>query len=283
MSVPRLSVMLFPFHAQMAKGDLLPVDLVENLHKAGVRALEPMILWGESNPQRWEELRGSAADLGVGWSCLDIGVDFTSGGESERRAGLDVVARGVELCRELECPTALVVGSRPVEGLPNSEARKILSEWLAKAAAAAEGSGVTLNIEDFGVYPDFTASAGHVMDVVQGTGRSDVKVTFDNGNFLFADEQPTDCYRLVKERLIHVHIKDFAVGAPEGTGGLKSRAGTRYVGCRIGSGVAQVRECLSVLKADGYSGWLSLEVGMAPPLEDALIGAKVVTEAWQEV
>ncbi len=141
---------------------------------------------------------------------------------------------------------------------------------------------MTLTIEDFGVYPHFTCSAAHVLEVVRLSGRADFKVTYDNGNFLFADEKPTECLQAVKDHFAYVHIKDFALGDPDGEGGLKSLAGKRYIGCHIGEGVAEVAQCLTMLKQGGYDGWASLEVGMSPPLDEAIRSAAYVNRAWDK-
>jgi len=41
-----------------------------------------------------------------------------------------------------------------------------------------------------------------------------------------------------------------------------------------------VAAILQLLKADGYDGWLSLEVG-GDPLPEALHGARFVREVWE--
>jgi len=50
----------------------------------------------------------------------------------------------------------------------------------------------------------------------------------------------------------------------------------------IGDGAGEVAECLKLLKADGYDGWISLEVGGGDPVAEAIHGAKFVTKAWEE-
>ena len=112
--------------------------------------------------------------------------------------------------------------------MSNEEGRKIYSEGLAKSFDMTKGSGVTLTIEDFGVYPYFACSSAHCIEVLDGAKRPALKLTFE-----------------------------------------------------IGAGVTQVKECLALIKASKYSGWISLEVGTRPPLDSAIQGAKYVTEAWK--
>ena len=49
----------------------------------------------------------------------------------------------------------------------------------------------------------------------------------------------------------------------------------------ISAGVAQVRECLGLLRSSGYAGWLSIEVGIGPPLAEAVHAAGALAEMWR--
>lgn len=279
----KLSVMLFPFHKDLSDKVLEPKNLVQEFRAVGITAIEPMMSWLDADPIRWTELRKAADDLGMKYSCFDVGVNFVGESAADRQKAQDIVARGVQICVDLKCPVALLPGTKPAANMSNEEGRKIYAEELAKAAERAKGSGVTLTIEDFGVYPFFACSIEHVLEVLDGTKRDDVKLTFDNGNFLLADESPAACFKRCADRIVHVHIKDFALQPADATMGIKSREGKRYIGCEIGTGMAEVKECLALIKASKYDGWLSLEVGTRPPLDAAIRGAKYVREVWERL
>jgi len=279
----KMSVMLFPFHKELSDGKLSARTLMAEMKAVGVTALEPMLSWVDTAPQKWAELRQAAADAGIRYACFDVGVNFVGESEADRVKALDIVKRGVALCQEIGCPIALLPGSKPAKNMSDDEGRKIYSDGLAKSVDLTRGSGVTLTIEDFGVYPTFACSAKHCLEVLDGAQRPELKFTFDNGNFLLADDQPTECFRLTASRVAHVHIKDFALKSPEENVGIKSRAGKRYVGCAIGAGAAEVRDCLALIKRSGYNGWLSIEVSISPPVQAAIQGAKFIAEAWKNV
>lgn len=278
-----LSVMLFPFHSRLSDGTLSATHVIEEFQAQGVKAIEPMMSWVEAEPEKWSEFDRAARDAGMVYSCYDVGVNFVGESEADRVQAQDTVVRGVDFCREkLNCPIVLLPGTKAASGMSDEDGRQIYGEGLAKAAERTQGSGVTLTIEDFGVYPTFAASAKHCLEVLEASNCPAIKFTFDNGNFLLADDLPTDAYALTKDRTAHVHIKDFALRDPDDKPGLTSPGGTQYKGCLIGDGKAQVTECVALLKADQYDGWVSLEVGGGgDPLDEAIHGAKVVTEAWQ--
>jgi len=275
----KLSAMLFPFHNDLKEGSLSALDLVERLYAVGVRGLEPMLRYTQDDPRIWDELQTAAADFGMSYSCVDAGANLIGESDSERAEALDTVARGVEMCAELDCPLLLVPGSRPAPGMSNEEGRKIYSEMLAKAARATADSGVTLNIEDFGMSPEFACHSSHVLEVVTGAG-PEIKVTWDNGNFLLADELPADAYQPLRSRIVHVHIKDWLSAPANSDQGIVAPSGKRWVGAHIGHGEAQVRESLELLHADAYDGWISLEVAVEPALEAAVIGANYCSGVW---
>ena len=278
----KLSVMLFPFHKDLTEGTYSALDLIERLYAVGVRALEPMLVRMDASHEIADQLRAAAADFGMSYSCLDIGANLIGESEADRSKALDTVARGVDLCLELDCPIALIPGTTPAPGMSNEEGRGIYSRMLARAAELTADSGVTLTIEDFGMAPDFACHSTHVREVVVAAG-PEIKVAWDNGNFLLADEMPVDAFPPLADRTVHVHIKDWLPVPADADEGILSPAGKRWVGAQIGQGDAQVAESLRLLYDDGYDGWISLEVGVAPALEAAVIGANFVTGIWDSL
>jgi sugar phosphate isomerase/epimerase len=101
-------------------------------------------------------------------------------------------------------------------------------ETLNQAFERLRGSGVTLAIEDFGVYPNFTASGAHCLETLEASGCPDIKFVFDNGNFLLGGDTPVHAYSLLSDRTVHVHVKDFISTHPDDPKSLPSPSGRRY-------------------------------------------------------
>jgi len=273
----KLSCMLFPFHGIVVNGSMAPGALLEGFQSAGIEALEPMV-GGQDEDPRWAEFMRLSKEAGMAFSCLDVGVNFIGNSEADRVAALEIVKRGLDMCAELDCPVALLPGTCPPPGMSNEEGRKIYADGLAKSAELAKPLGIITCIEDFGVYPAFACHSSHVLEVVTLAG-PETKVAWDNGNFILADELPLDALEPLWDRTCHVHIKDFILD-PTGQASLKTPSGKAYGGIPIGEGDCQVRECVAQIKRRGFDGWVSLEVGLAPPLEDAITAAEVVKAAW---
>jgi sugar phosphate isomerase/epimerase len=274
----KISVMLFPFQAPLSQGDLTPAEVVDGLKAAGAGALEPMLSNLEASPALWRELLARAADAGLALSCLDIGANLATVDAAAQAQAQATIDRGLEFCREHNCPLALIAGSRPEGNLTPAEGRQVYGEGLAAAAARA-GSEIKLTIEDFGMVPDFACHSCHVMEVINYAGADKIGVTYDNGNFLLADEKALDALQRTLPHSVHVHIKDFALD-PGDSPSLRSLAGIGYQGCEIGAGEAQAAECITALKQAGYEGWLSVEVSITPPLAAAVQGADFIAKIW---
>ena len=277
----KMSVMLFPFHQGLGDGTLPPQELVERLAAEGVTAFEPSMRWVMDRPQAWQAFLRSARDAAMTCCCCDIIVNLIGESEADRTQALDDVERGVELCRgNLDCPVALVAGTSPAPDMSFEEGRGIYAEQLAKAVQRTRGSGVTITIENYGMIPGFTASGAECLEVLEAANCPDLKFTFDNGNFLFSDDRPTQAFDMLAHRTAHVHIKDFALCRVGDRPVLTSVGGSGYKHCPIGEGEGEVTETVAFLKAHGYADWLSIEVGGDDPLQEAATGARLVKDLW---
>jgi len=274
--------MLFPFHRPLVEGRLTVQEIVSALKAEDVEAFEPMMSCIRASEKLWEEVHKAMWEEGMVCSCYDIGVNLIGETEADRETALDIVEREVRYCKEkLDCPIAMIHGTKPASGMSNEEGRKLYAEQLAKAVKRTKDYGVTLAIEDYGVYPSFTASGAHCLEVLEAANCPELGFTFDNGNFLFGDDKPTAVFPMFKDRIVHVHIKDFALCKPGEKPLLYSVKGKGYRDCLIGEGDAEVAEVVKLLRDSGYKGWLSIEVGGDDPLGRAIHGVRFVKEAWE--
>ena len=82
----------------------------------------------------------------------------------------------------------------------------------------------------------------------------------DMGNFVCADENPVTAVSRVAPYAIHAHAKDMILSmTKEGDASFLTRGGRYCRGCVIGEGDVPVQQCLRILKAAGYDGYVSIE------------------------
>lgn len=276
-----LSVMLFPFDGELVSGQITPGEVVQTLKAHGATGVEAMTSFGDSHPEHWEALMAAIAAEGLQHVCLDVPANFVWTTDAQRQQVMDGVKRGLDFAASVRCPLVLLPGSGPAEGMSNEEGRQRYGEGLGEAAALCAEYGITATIEDFGVTPRFSCRSDNVLEIVEATGRDDVRLTWDNGNFILADEDPLHAWEAFAPLTAHVHIKDFALD-PTGQAGLRSPAGKAFVGCEIGAGEARVVDCLQTVKHSSYTGWISLEISVGPSLDAARQGLDFILKAYNE-
>jgi sugar phosphate isomerase/epimerase len=126
-----------------------------------------------------------------------------------------------------------------------AETIKQVAEALERLGQYAEDKGIHVLLETHG---DFSASE-HVLAVIEQTSSPAVGILWDiNNPYKYGEgESMEETFRRLNKHIKHTHIKDsFGRGTDEQI--------------RLpGQGDLPVPECLSILKTNGYQGWLSFE------------------------
>jgi sugar phosphate isomerase/epimerase len=124
--------------------------------------------------------------------------------------------------------------------------------WRALAAIAG-GAGIrfVLELHDRTI----TTGASGALRLLDGLDPAQVGVILDVGNAAMEGNEPlTLALELLGPYLAHVHVKDVSIRA----------GGTGWNGCEtaivpLGQGAIRWAECLRLLRAAGYAGWLAIE------------------------
>jgi L-ribulose-5-phosphate 3-epimerase len=276
----KLSIMLFPFHGSLSQGHISPEALIAELKSAGATGIEPMWSWMRQEPKLWQRLHQASKEADLACACYDVGVNLIGESPGDREQAVATCMEQIAFARDvLACPSMMIHGTRPAKDMSNEEGRRLYGKSLAKIAAVAKGSGLCICIENFGVYPHFTASARHCREVLDIAG-PELGFTFDNGNFLLGGDVPTAIFADLKDRIRHVHIKDMRAVADDEKPANVAADGTGYRGCYLGEGDARVKECIALLKQEGYQGWISAEINSSSH-EEARHALQLIRQTWQ--
>lgn len=140
------------------------------------------------------------------------------------------------------------------------EALPALIEGCRRVTEYAASKGIKTMVENHGY---FCQESARVEQLVSGVGNENFGVLLDMGNFLCADEAPELAFGRLALFAKHIHAKDFHVksgqGVNPGMGFFTSRAGNFLRGAIVGHGAVPVVQCLSILKKNGYDGYVSIE------------------------
>lgn len=130
--------------------------------------------------------------------------------------------------------------------VPREEAEscrgKVMEQLGQFADYAAANEAVLLHENEKGIYGEM---AENCLDIMKCFAGPHFKAVFDFANFVQVGQDTLEAYELLKPYIAYIHVKDAL---------LKDGSVVP-----AGHGDGNVREILGRLKADGYSGYLSLE------------------------
>lgn len=148
-----------------------------------------------------------------------------------------------------------------------------LVEGCRRITEYAASKGIETTIENHG---HFCQDSDRVERIITGVGSPNFGLLLDIGNFSCVDEDNCVAVGRVARYAKHVHAKDFHIKSGNGFKPVKgfetTRAGNFIRGAIIGHGNVPVAQCLSVLKDNGYNGFVSVEF---EGLEDCIDGISI--------
>ena len=235
----------------------------------GVKSVELRSLWGSNigdlTDEQAERVRAAVQARGMSVCCLaspffKCDLEGDEGGATGRvhqatergLAGqMELLDRLIRFAKFFETDLIRVFAFWRHGDMTEDIERRIV-EAFAEPAAIAEKAGVILALEnEHACYLGGGVETARVLDAIDSPA---VRGLWDPGNaFCTGYEVPfPDGYEAMKPRLVHVHVKDPVL-----------RDG-RYGFVRMGEGDIDYMAQFRALKADGYSGYISLETHYKP-------------------
>lgn len=162
-------------------------------------------------------------------------------------------------------------GIRP-EWLDDDECFQVMRYTLKKVLQVAGRYGVSIAIEP---HQSITKKTAGLLRVATLEQSEFLRVNYDTGNAFLGGEDPYEGLKAVLPLLVHVHAKDISVQQAETQQG---RVTGTPVGCTCGEGVIDWRKVVSILRAAGWSGVLSVECGAPRQARDSLAHLRTVLD-----
>ena len=228
-----------------------PTVQVAVLQALGARHIEVRSAWTTNvvdlDDDQLDRLRGILTGQRMSASTIasPIGkVDVSLDAELE----VDRLRRVIRVAHALQTPNIRVFSFFRAEGVSVESTRDAVMTRMRLLADEAEKAGVVLLHEnEKGIYGD---TPKRVLDLVESVGSPALRLAWDNANFVQVGVRPfTDGYAMLRPYLDYLQVKD-AVAA---TGEVVP----------AGQGDGELRETLTALRDDGYSGFASLEPHLA--------------------
>ncbi len=222
---------------------------IEFLTSQKVRYIEPRFLGGKNimdlRPAELKEARKLMRDRGIKASAIGspigkVKVDEPFGPH------LDRFKHAVELADFLDAPFIRMFSYYPPEGKNIADFRGEVMDRMAAKVEIIEGTGIVMVHENEAHIYGHTAA--NCVDLVETVGSASLRLVYDPANFVWGEKitNPIEaCWPLMKPYVVHIHIKDWKLGAD--------------IGSIPGAGDGQIRELLAELAAMDYKGCLTME------------------------
>jgi sugar phosphate isomerase/epimerase len=217
----------------------------------GASHIEVRSAWGtnvsELEPEQVATLKAILDDKGLKVSAVaspigKVDVSLPVEHEVERLRQIITVARG------LDTKFIRIFSFYRAEGQSQEDIREdVLTRMTALAAEAAEAGVVLLHENEKGIYGD---TPERVLDIMKAVDSPALRIAWDNANFVQVGVKPyTDGYALLRPYLEYFQVKDAILASGEVV--------------PAGEGDGELDATIAALKADGFSGFASLEPHLA--------------------
>jgi sugar phosphate isomerase/epimerase len=195
---------------------------------------------------------------GLRASHLSWAGGFTGSDGRSHQESLDDAVEAIQTAAVLQCPT-LVVYSGPRSGHTANHAWRLFQAALEELAPVADEADVVLAVEP--MHPGcaaqwtFLTSLDDTLSMLDAVGRPRVKMVFDTYHLGLCGDSPERIARAAP------HVALVQLGdARRPPAGEQNR-------CRLGEGVAPLREIIAALREGGYDGYFDVEL-LGEEIED---------------
>lgn len=164
--------------------------------------------------------------------------------DTPRHAQIQLLQRCLEMANFFECPLLRIFAFwRRAEWTP--QVQNQIVEALEETLPYAEKAGVTIGLEN--EHACMVGTGVETRTILDRIPSKYLQVIYDPGNAFALGEQVQTGYPAIRERMVHLHIKD----------GIREADFVRWV--VVGEGEVDYPALFDMLKHDGYKGYVSLE------------------------
>ena len=271
----KIGVSSYSFHQAVEAGTLSTYDIVDTAARMGFASIDFAVLLGDDSLEEMcVRLGRQARDAGLDVANYAVAADFLNN---------DLDAEVARVQGEVE--NAVRLGARTFRhdgawGLPKDGSARTFQQALPRIAEGcrrvteyAAARGIRTMVENHGT---FLQDADRVEMLINTVNCDNFGWLCDMGNFLCADENPAVSYGKAAPYAFYAHAKDFILKSGNepnpGDCFFQTRAGNYLRGTIIGHGVVPVKQCLQILKNNGYDGFIGVEF---EGVEDCILGISV--------
>lgn len=139
------------------------------------------------------------------------------------------------------------------------DTNKMIIDSLNISCDLAKSYGITISIENFGHFQSPCGSFSQVKMLLDNV--TNLYYTLDTGNYAYFNEDVLYALSELKDRIVHVHLKDWCLSPfdenDEST--LETITNVKLYPSPIGRGIVPIKDCIKKLYEYEYKGYLTAE------------------------
>ena len=226
------------------------LEQVEFLAKERVGYIEPRFVDGKNlmdlSKGELDEVKKMIQDHGLKVSAIGSPIGKVRLDEPFE-PHLDKFKHAIDLALLLETPFIRMFSYYAPEGENIDDCRdQVMERMAAKAELLANVDVTMVHENEAHIYGH---SAENCVEMVETVNSPKLRLAYDPANFVWGEKITNNvevCFPLMKPYIVHIHIKDWKLGAAD-------------VGSIPGEGDGQIKELLAELAAMNYDGCMTME------------------------
>ncbi|WML48347.1 sugar phosphate isomerase/epimerase family protein [Neobacillus sp. PS3-34] len=265
-----VSLSMWSVHKYWYDGTWNVIDFIDFVGTTKAKGVELLDIFWKNQKEELPLVESALKKYNLAVPCYAASNNFVSNDPEYRAQQLQEVKDAVDMAVHFGAKVVRVFSGNVDENISFEDGMKFILDGLEKASRYAEEKGVILCLENHG---QFAGRGDQVLHIIQSINSPSLKSTFDAGNFLLVDQDPSLAVTELKDVVKHVHIKDFTKVDGPMNQSLKSLKGSYYLGKVAGEGEVDLPYILEKLKACGFDGWYTVEFEGTEEQKDGSIRA----------
>lgn len=194
--------------------------------------------------------RLNSADLKV--SSIYAFYDFVHNIDSGR------MIQHIQKATEAGCGRIMIIPGFYTDGDRSvREEREKMLCGMAELCKMADEKGIVPMIEDFDSDTSPIADAEGMLWYLERI--PSLRVAFDTGNFMYSAKSEWDAFKMLRDKIVHVHCKDRCFDVKQNCGFTKAVDGRLLYPAAVGSGCVKMGEIVDSLESGGFEGIYAIE------------------------
>lgn len=275
----KIACSTYSFQQLMDRGELTQLQTIEKAKELGFDAIEIVGLEHDENVSEIDyvhQLKAELDRLSFPITSFTFSADLLNGCEGDSAAEVARVKKMIDYAVILGAPRIRHDATWGKSGKTFAQVLPELAVLCREITAYGAEKGVLTTVENHGF---FAQDSTRMEALYAAVDHPNFKLLVDMGNFLCVDESPVEAVSRVAAYAGYAHVKDFHIKSGNqpnpGNGFFKSRGGNYLRGAIVGHGEVPVAQCLSILKAQGYTGEIAIEF---EGMEETLSALKISLE-----